>query len=376
MMAKYLDQQRLNQSKWFELVVRNALAFLKTSVENTKESPRNAIIELYTAVELLFKARLMKEHWTLIVTKPEDAKKFNFEKGDFRSISLDQAVARLKNICGETFEEEALQKFKALGEHRNQIVHFAHTNFAGKSANEDVVIEHWGTWYYLHELIKNQWCSVFEDFRSDFVILNELVMINHNFLEAKYEVLKKQINIKHKKGRELIECTSCGFQSALMKWTYDYGKGFKCEVCDVVTTVFKEIESEIPCKNCGASIPYFLTTEKKCYSCAHPITKKYALKKYTEIYKKEDYAGRYDDERDPIAFCHSCKSSTPSVVNLNGVWVCVLCEEIGWSAIDCEHCDTFVSGNVDEIIYVGCHFCKDKNIKQWDERLTTLGINT
>ncbi|PTB33469.1 hypothetical protein [Photobacterium phosphoreum] len=53
--------------------------------------------------------------------------------------------------------------FKALGEHRNQIVHFAHTNYQDIDATKvSVVVEQWSAWHYLHELIVTTWPPIFD----------------------------------------------------------------------------------------------------------------------------------------------------------------------------------------------------------------------
>lgn len=152
-MANYIKQKINDVDGWFDAVVTNGILFLESSVNNLTTSPKSSLIDLYTAIELFFKARLMKEHWSLIISKPETASKRKFESGDFHSVYLEQAYTRLENICGEQIKKEAMDNFKALGEHRNQIVHFAHTGFSGKET--EVIIEHWVSWFHLHELLTN-----------------------------------------------------------------------------------------------------------------------------------------------------------------------------------------------------------------------------
>jgi hypothetical protein len=92
---------------------------------------KHSVINFYSAVELFFKARLMLEHWTLIL---EDASVANLEKfiqGDFRSVGAEQAWTRLTNIKGETYSGEEKATFRALRNHRNRFVHFLHPASAG-----------------------------------------------------------------------------------------------------------------------------------------------------------------------------------------------------------------------------------------------------
>ncbi|MDT9702548.1 hypothetical protein RMT89_43460, partial [Streptomyces sp. P17] len=83
--------------------------------------PKNSIVDFYSSIELFLKARLMNEHWTLILSRPELANLDSFQVGDFHSVFLDDAVKRMKNILRDPLPAKAVDVFKALGEHRNQI---------------------------------------------------------------------------------------------------------------------------------------------------------------------------------------------------------------------------------------------------------------
>jgi len=357
-MVKYIRQRKQSTDDWFQSVVNNGLGFLKSSISNLDKSPRNSIIDLYTAIELFFKARLMKEHWSLILSKPEDANKDKFENGDFHSVYLEQAEKRLKNICGEKFKKEAIENFKVLNEHRNQIVHFAHTDFSGSES--DVVIEHWASWFFLHDLITNQWVDVFHEFQDKIDVIHKQVIKNRGFLEAKYHAVTSKIKIEVKKGSEIISCTSCEFESGVVIKSNVWGKDFECLVCNVKDLKLIDITTTIPCNYCGIDLSYFLLKKHTCPDCQKEITLEYALEKYTIIYKEDDPEARYDDGVEPIAYCHNCVSDVPTVINIEGLWVCVMCEDRGWTALDCEHCGSFVTGDTETIQYFACHRCEDE----------------
>ncbi|WP_083201876.1 hypothetical protein [Aliivibrio sp. 1S128] len=300
----------------------------------------------------------MKEHWTLILTNPNDANKSKFENGDFHSVYLDLAVKRLGNICGEKFNTAALENFKALSEHRNQLVHFAHTDFVGN--NEGVVIEHWASWYYLHNLLTQQWRSYFEGYEDQFEQLQEKVTKNMGYLNAKFEALKPQIEIECKKGNEISECPSCKLESALITKVYHWGHDIECLVCDVKKLKLKDIHTEIECYSCKKNMAYFMLTDEFCPHCSEEITPEYALEQYKKLYEKEDPECLVEDGRDYIAYCHTCDDKEPSVVNVDGLWVCVYCEDRGWTAISCDNCDSFVTGDVQRIEVFACHRCEDE----------------
>ena len=356
-MGKFVNQKKQNKDDWFNSVVKNAILFLKSSIDHLENSPRNAVIDLYTAIELLFKARLMKEHWSLIITRPEEAKITSFENGDFHSVYLEQSEKRLKNICGEKFKKEAMDNFKAMGEHRNQIVHFAHTGFADEK--NAVTLEHWASWYYLYDLVNTQWSETFEDYRKHFAALNKRIYRNNEFLKVKYDAIKNEIDIKKKQGNEIVNCPSCKLDGALINKVNYWGKDFECLVCDVKDEIPVEIKASIPCCHCNEQVSYFSLADDKCNHCKNEINEMYALSEYTKLYRNG-----YEEDEDvdncyPIGHCHNCESETPSVVVVDGIEVCVFCRVQGWRIMQCDHCGEQVTGDRDRIVYFACHLCED-----------------
>ncbi|WP_449431796.1 hypothetical protein [Pseudomonas putida] len=151
---KWLTQEQRTKEELFDALVRNALGFVNSSIDHLREKPKNAIVDLYTAVELFLKARLMSEHWTLMLSKPETGDLQKLAIGDFLSVYLDDALKRIPAIIGETIEQAACINFKALGEHRNQIVHFAHSGMDDLGETQaGVIVEVWASWHYLHALL-------------------------------------------------------------------------------------------------------------------------------------------------------------------------------------------------------------------------------
>lgn len=54
-----------------------------------------AIVDLAAAVEVLMKARLVREHWTLICSDPDKATAAQLLAGTAKTVSPEQAVRRL-----------------------------------------------------------------------------------------------------------------------------------------------------------------------------------------------------------------------------------------------------------------------------------------
>ncbi|MFK4600485.1 serine/arginine repetitive matrix protein 1 [Streptomyces pristinaespiralis] len=118
--------------------VRNGLDYLASVVEHLDETesgvtPRDvkyAVLHLQAAVELLFKARLLAEHWTLVFTHPGDATRKELDEATLKSVTPDQAVARLRNIVGVPISDKEGKALKKLTEDRNKLQHFGLTQNA------------------------------------------------------------------------------------------------------------------------------------------------------------------------------------------------------------------------------------------------------
>src|SRR5437867_1497094 len=151
------DEIRDPTQGMFDLLVKNAIDFLERAIAEIEERPKYSIINFFSAVELIFKARLMTEHWSLVIAKPENANLRKFKEGDFQSVNLDQTVARLKNISGENFTDHELRTFETLRKHRNKLVHFFHPASVENPdavTLEVAVVELCRGWWFLHRLLK------------------------------------------------------------------------------------------------------------------------------------------------------------------------------------------------------------------------------
>ncbi|WP_227013225.1 hypothetical protein, partial [Enterobacter cloacae complex sp. P47BA] len=64
-----------------------------------------------------------------------------------------------------------------------------------------------------------------------------------------------------------------------------------------------------------------------------------------------------------VAGCHVCQHAPNSVFYIEGQWSCVSCFDRGWSAVNCPHCDEYVTGDMETIKYFACHKCEDEQRK-------------
>ncbi|MBN1293095.1 MAG: hypothetical protein JXB48_14745, partial [Candidatus Latescibacteria bacterium] len=50
-------------------LIENAFDFFERSLDEFEDNPKYSVIHFYAAVELFLKARLMAEHWSLVVLR-------------------------------------------------------------------------------------------------------------------------------------------------------------------------------------------------------------------------------------------------------------------------------------------------------------------
>lgn len=106
----------------------NALDYLLSAAEHAKAgAPRNlkySILHLFDGLELLLKARLEKEHWSLLFQDARQLSKDKRDEGDFKSVDFDTAIERLENVAGVQIEDDDKKHLTKLQKVRNRVRHF------------------------------------------------------------------------------------------------------------------------------------------------------------------------------------------------------------------------------------------------------------
>ena len=168
--------------KMFKNLVESALDFLRRALREIEKEPKYSIIHFYAAIELILKARLMDEHWTLIVANREKLDWNKFTSGDFRSVSLYEADDRLRRVVRSGLSRPEFAVFKSVSKHRNRIVHFLNN-----ADYDDVVKEVLNAWYYLDQLLTSRWDSTFADWRSPILEIDWEMNQLQSYLKVVYD---------------------------------------------------------------------------------------------------------------------------------------------------------------------------------------------
>lgn len=359
---KFISQKTQTKEEMFDALVNNAIDFLDSSLDNLDKRPKNSLVDFYTSIELFLKAKLMSEHWTLIISKPENANINSFQEGDFHSIFLDDAVKRLQYILNEPLSKEVIDNFKALGEHRNQIVHFSHTDYSDLNATKaNIMVEQWSSWYFLHNLLTLQWKNIFKKYLPEVRRIHQIMMEQTEFIKARYKELEPKIQIKIKSGKEVIKCEHCKMESAIIEKSHPWGVDYKCMVCGAEDTFIKTTNETLPCTKCGKEFEFFNKGLEKCPNCEKIVDTDTLINQCEKKYIRGD---AWWEEGSPcIAECHICKNIRPSVFYIDDLWSCVSCYERGWTALECQDCGEFVTvADTEEYKAIGCFKCREKNI--------------
>jgi len=343
----------------FQSLVENAIDFLKVSLGELKDRPKYSVINFCSGVEIFFKARLIAEHWSLVVAKPETATSTKFQDGEFKSVTLDQAIGRLENIAGEKFTQNEKRTFRALQEHRNKLVHFFHPDYVGHASDKTIihiVSEQCRAWLHLHKLLTSQWKTHFDKFDAQIQELNKLMHEHREFLQQKFIFIKPQIQAIIADGGAIATCFACGFSAAHQTEDTHPIKDSRCLVCGTVDRYLY-----MPCPSCDKDQVYAGDGDIKCANCGENITIDDIIEKYTPT---EFQKPLNKPSEEMLAYCHYCDHPTPSVVLLKDEWVCLACLEPHLPPGQCDWCGEFITGDLEGSGYFGCPHCDGK--KGWD----------
>ncbi len=356
------DKKRIKSQEIFNQLVLNAIDFLEHSVSEIEKNPKYSIINFCTAVELFLKSRLMLEHWSLVFDDPKQAHWNKFLQGDFKSVTIENAIKRLKAIADLKFDKDEEECFTTIRNHRNRLVHFFNKTYSSESNAkelETVASQECKGWFYLSQLLREKWKDDFLEYVDDIDKLDKLMLNVRRYLQAKFNVLLPEIEIKKKQGISFSSCASCGFDSsenkviAEISQFSDYLLSPDCLVCNFEAG--KELI--VSCPNCeNGQIKVQELGKGECESCEYSINLDYLLDKYAE--SKHIEKGLFENNR---AYCNSCEHfKQPTVVPFENIWLCLSClKSYDYNQVgNCEFCGEFVSGNLDDSFLSGCLMCE------------------
>jgi hypothetical protein len=339
----------MNNEDMFARLVENALDFLSKAISELSEQPKYSVIHFHAAMELFLKARLMYEHWSLVVAKGQDPDWDKFITGDFQSISLDEAANRLTKIVRSGLPGAAMQSFKAIAQHRNKAVHFFHEAHSVAESDElkrNIVRQQLKAWYFLHQLLREQWKKEFSKWNREITWIDEKLREQHEFLQVVFDNLEAEIKDLKQKGFLIACCPSCGFDAQLHEDELYVLYDAECKVCG-----FGDKCIEIECPKCNGFV-LFMSEGFAICSCG----KSYEPEDLAKILVDENHKPM--DEGDFFGNCSDC-DGYHTVVEVDGSdWLCTSCFQEFNSLSACDWCNDLNTGDMEFSYASGCNHCE------------------
>ncbi|WP_335932414.1 hypothetical protein [Streptomyces sp. PTD5-9] len=115
--------------------LRNAFDYLDSVFEHLANKPsppdaralKYAVLHLQAATEILLKARLIHEHWSLVYRDPKAASLSQFRASVFDSCSVEATIDRLEKVAEVLIEKKDRDAINSLTKTRNAFTHYGLT---------------------------------------------------------------------------------------------------------------------------------------------------------------------------------------------------------------------------------------------------------
>lgn len=354
-----MAKRNLTHDEQFTRLCENGFGFVTRAIEQlwengSSDSLKYSVINFYSGVELILKARLMNEHWTLIVADPNKADIDEFLNGEAQTVGLKQAVQRLKKVIKVTVPSNASNSFEELRKHRNQMVHFYHPIDVNEPEQEKqreaVILEQCRGWFYLSRLLGDEWQKEFAAFQHQVEDINAAMKRHREYLRTVYEQIRPELKASSQKGAILARCSACSFEAQVLDGIGPQEQ--KCRVC-----LAKESFLVHVCPNEDCDKKTLLALEEceswKCKHCSTVIDLNDVLFEYT-IEGKADH-----DEPNQPAFCIECGHipETAGTLDDGEKVFCFNCFSWANRVEYCQWCDDPFTGNAENSYFSGCERC-------------------
>jgi hypothetical protein len=316
-------------------------------VQEYRDKPKYAILHLAASVELVLKARLMAEHWSLIIA-PGDVISFDrLASGNSRSVTSQEAIRRLEGVLprDQVVDKGATREFGALDKERNKIAHFFNES-VGRPATDrrEVLSRQCRVWFHLHELLAHRWKETFLAFRAKLAELDKTMREEHKFLRVVFDQCKQLLNTKEQRGCPILKCPACEFRAFVLP----AGEGFGLAVC--LVCLYRQPSLRVGCPGCKQVVS-IECGDDQCPNCAH----RFNAREVAELTGGEPPDKETDRELQREVYCGECGFDT--VYQYDDRMRCTCCFEEWWEYWECEYCGQLVTGDPEDSYVTGCGQC-------------------
>lgn len=335
----------------FEELVDNGFDFLERAIDEFDSKPKYSVVHFSIALELILKARLVYEHWALIVDGKPDLR--SFKQGSFKSINYSEIISRIEGVLDIVIPKEVRDVFASIGDHRNRMVHFFHEIDRGKKnekLTEKIAVEQSIAWYHLRQLLVG-WDPIFSAHNDRIQRLNIKMQKHKRYLEIVYHQKKTEIENDIKKGKIYVSCPRCTFNASLLTLlSTDVFEG-SCKVCAYQMNVVA-----VECSSCR--------TEIKLSSDNLPD---FHCPKCNELIETEEIKDRFmshNHDSFPLEINCAICSGLDTVVPVGDTHLCTRCFSISNDVSICGSCGDaqMGGGDLSDSFFTGCEFCDGMEI--------------
>jgi hypothetical protein len=309
-------------------------------------------------MELFLKARLMDEHWTLLVNGKEPITLAKFASGDFVSVGLDDAIIRLERVVGSKLRDNFIRSLNNLKQHRNKSMHFFHETFASKSAGNarnELAMEELTVWYFMHQQLTSPWQAVFKDWLPEITKIDQKVRTGlSQYLDVIYQNIRDDIRSFKTSGFEFCECPSCGHEAEKYRTVENGFYNSECLVCRIQST-----HLSIQCPKCQTEVHFRDEGYGMCLTCQT----KFEPNNLADLLVDDaaELAAIKDGDETPVrGNCTSCDGYQTIVLTKGDGYRCCQCftefdtlERCGW----CGEANSYIS---EDSFLTGCSVCSGR----------------
>jgi len=264
-------------------LIENARDFVLEAVKYTKAgTPRDwkyALLNLAAGLEIMMKALLDREHWTLVFQDVDDASRERLESGEFKSVDFPTAVKRLATLTETPISENDRAYMDKIRRLRNRMLHFdvKLTEAQAKA----VLAQGLSVFGDLHEHV-DQGAG-----QDDFLgLMRRELAVFQEFISVRLAKVRPQLKGAERPARRFRECPDClqatlvvnedevdclfcgsHFGPAELAAMSD-GDGGPCPECEIGTLAFvlyNNEEGEFICVLCGRK--FAQSHNRECERC-------------------------------------------------------------------------------------------------------------
>jgi len=342
-------------------LIDNGFDFLEKGIDQFKDDPKYSVINFCAAVELLLKARLMHEHWSLVVSSPNNSHPNiqKFRSGDFKSINFTDLVPRIEAVTGEKIPKDATIAFKRLADHRNKMIHFfheAHFALASGKLLEEIAIEQCNCWFYLRRLLE-KWQTIFSDDWERIAKINYKMKSHDIYLNTVYDRISDDLENDKKKGIIFSICNRCSKNASEETQVTDFLYQYNCRVCLYQANILK-----VPCQADGCENILAISDDPfQEFICASGHT--FNLGELSDLLDSDPATpDNYFEQVDKN--CAICLGLN-TVVEHEANYICTACLHVSGDIEYCGWCGEgqIGGGSLENSHYSGCEFCEGQTYK-------------